>query len=273
MQSQRGLAERFRALHHGDTPFILANVWDPLSAAIVAEAGLPAIATASAAVALSRGFDDREKIPFGELIELVERIAQTVDVPVSVDFERGYGSIPEEVHDNTLALLDAGAIGVNIEDSIDNATLRSIDEQYALIQAVRNAGLAQGVHIFINARTDVFMLGGAVNDGIERLRAYAEAGADGVYPIMCADLTVLEHIHRATERPINVLLTPSNPPLDSLTAAGVRRLSMGPDLLSIAAGTTAEAVRRLAEGDILLEDLPRLTTADMRRIQGITPQH
>lgn len=268
MQTQVQLAEQFRALHHAESPLILANVWDPLSAAMVVDAGFPAVATASAAVALSRGFDDGEKTPFEELAALVERISRTVDVPVSVDFERGYGSTPDQVRENTAHLIAAGTVGVNIEDSLDDDSLRSIDEQCARIAAVRDAGQERGVPIFINARTDAFMLGGDVEDGVYRLQAYVAAGADGVYPIMCTDEATLERIYAATNRPINVLLTPAIPPLDSLTAVGVRRLSMGPGLLTIAAGAATDALRRLAEGDLRLDDLPRLTTAEMRRIQG-----
>ena len=113
------------------------------------------------------------------------------------------------------------------------------------------------------------MLGGGAENGIERLQAYAAAGADGVYPILCTDLAILERIHSATNRPTNVLLTPSIPSLDSLLAVGVRRLSMGPGLLSIASGATAEALRRLANGDITLEDMPRLPTSELRAVQGI----
>ena len=103
-------AARFRSLHEGDTPLILPNVWDPLTAAMVAEAGFPAVATASAAVALSRGFDDGEQIPFEELVELVKRIGSVVDVSVSVDFERGYGDTPQQVGENTARLIEAGAV-------------------------------------------------------------------------------------------------------------------------------------------------------------------
>lgn len=269
MQNQAQLAEQFKALHHADSPLILANVWDPLSAAIVAEAGFPAVATASAAVALSRGFDDGEEVPFEELVTLVERISGVVDVPVSVDFERGYGATADQVEENTTRLIEAGAIGVNIEDSIDDSTLRPIEQQCALIEAVQNAGRDQGVPVFINARTDVFMIGGNEEEAVDRLRAYVDAGADGVYPIMCADPSTLERIYAATNRPINVLLTASLPPLPSLTKVGARRFSMGPGLLGITAGATADALRQMAEGDFLLQDLPRLNTAEMGRIQRI----
>jgi 2-methylisocitrate lyase-like PEP mutase family enzyme len=269
MRSQAQHADQFRVLHHSDTPLLLANAWDPLSAAIVADAGLPAVATASAAVALSRGYDDGEQIPFDELVRLVERISGVVDIPISVDFERGYAETASTVGANTRWLIDAGAAGVNIEDSLDDGTLRSIDQQCERIRAVGHAGREKGVPIFINARTDVFMTGGTEQDGIDRLAAYAAAGADGVYPIMCEDLDTLGRIHAATERPINVFLTPSLPPLDRLLEVGVRRISMGPGLLSLAAGATNEAVRRLVEGDLRPEGLPRLTSSEMRRIQGI----
>lgn len=269
MATQAQRAEAFRRLHHVDTPLLLANVWDPLSAAIVANAGLPAVATASAAVALSRGFDDGEQVPFGELVRLVGRISDVVDVPISVDFERGYGDTPGEVRDNTIRLIDAGAVGVNIEDSLHDHQLRVLEDQCERINAVRQAGHDRGVPIFINARTDVFMLNGDEDEGLRRLQAYGGAGADGVYPIMCTDLATLERIHNATGLPINVLLTPSIPPLSDLMRVGATRISLGPGLLSIAAAATADVVRRLSGGDLRLEDIPRMPTSVMRRIQDI----
>ena len=270
MRTQGELAELFKVLHQGETPLILPNVWDPLTAAMVADAGFPAIATASAAVALSRGFDDGERIPFDGLFELVSRISAVVEVPVSVDFERGYGDTPQQVGDNTARLIDAGAVGVNIEDSVDHETLRPVEEQCERIAAVRTAGAELCVPIFINARTDVFMIGGDPQAAASsRLKAYVEAGADGVYPILCDDLDILENVREATERPINVLLRPSTPPLAALVDVGVGRISMGPGLLSIAAGATREALEALAGGDLQLDTFARLTTAHMRRIQGI----
>ncbi len=262
-------AETFRALHNGDRPLLLANVWDPLGAAIVASAGFPAVATASAAVALSRGFDDGEKITIDELAELVERIAGVVEVPISVDFERGYGPTAAEVGESTARLLNAGAVGVNIEDSLEDGALRNIDEQCERIHAVRLAGRAADVPIFINARTDAFMLGQPAEEGITRLEAYAAAGADGIYPILCADPNTLAEIHNVVFLPINVLLTPSLPPLADLVAAGVRRISLGPGLLGIAAGAVDTAVRQLLSGKDDLSRFAAMSTFEMRKIMGI----
>ncbi|MCP3994595.1 MAG: isocitrate lyase/phosphoenolpyruvate mutase family protein [bacterium] len=269
MQSQAQRAEDFQALHLNDTPLILANVWDPLSAAIVADAGLDAIATASASVALSRGLDDGEQVPFDELVQLVGKITEAVDLPVSVDFESGYAAFAHHVRKNASQLIEAGAVGVNIEDSLVTGGLRTTDQQCERITAVREAGEHLGVPVFINARTDVFIVGGDEAEAIDRLCAYVETGADGVYPIMCTNIDTLHRIHTATGRPINVLMTDSTPPIDALIAAGVHRLSMGPGLLSIAAGATAEAAKRLAAGDLGLAGVPRVTTGEMRRIQGI----
>jgi 2-methylisocitrate lyase-like PEP mutase family enzyme len=272
MQTQAELADQFRALHAGHAPLILPNVWDPLSAAIVAGAGLPGVATASAAVALSRGFDDGELVPFDDLTELVRRISAVINVPISVDFERGYGKTPEIVRENTLELIVAGAVGVNIEDSLDHENLRGVEQQCERIAAVRDAGTEAGVAIFINVRTDVFMIkqGPETEDeAISRLTSYCDAGADGVYPILCNDLAILRHIHATTDKPINVLLRPATPPVAALMEVGVRRISLGPGLLSIAAAAIADAVRGLASGDLDLNHLPQLTTTDMRRLQGI----
>lgn len=270
MPSPTTLAERFRSLHNAKAPLLLANAWDPLSAALVADAGLPAVATASAAVALSRGLEDGEQIDFDDLVRLVERISDTVSVPVSVDFERGYGDSPDGVRENTKRLIEAGAAGVNIEDSVGQRILRPVGEQCERIRAVRAAGEDLGAPIFINARIDAFMVGLRADEALSRAEAYVNAGADGIYPIMCNDLSTLERIHSAAGRPINALLVPSLPPLQSLVDAGVRRISMGPGLLSISAGAIGEALRRLAEGDLFLTDLPRLATSAMRDVQGLT---
>ncbi|MBU1228183.1 MAG: isocitrate lyase/phosphoenolpyruvate mutase family protein [Actinobacteria bacterium] len=268
------MADQLRILHHGDAPLLLPNAWDPLSAAIVAAAGFPAVATASSAVALSRGYDDGEQLPFDELVTTVRRIATAVEVPVSVDFERGYGATPDDVRRNTVKLVAAGGVGVNIEDSVDHETLRPVEEQCERISVVRAAGLELGVPIVINARTDAFIVGGkagteAAAIAVSRLGAYREAGADCVYPILCDDLTVLDRIHQATEAPINVMLRPSTAPLSSLMDVGVRRISMGPGLLAIAAGAVGEAARRMASGDLDLIGMPRVTTTEMRQHLGI----
>lgn len=155
---------------------------------MVADAGSPAVATASAAVALSRGFDYGEQI-FEDLVELVGRNSSVVEVPVSVDFERGCGDTSQRVGENTAMLIEAGAISVNIEDSLDHDTKRSIDARCERIAAVRVAGDELGVPIFINARTDVFMTDAGLDaEAVPRLRAYVEAGADGVYP-SCATIS------------------------------------------------------------------------------------
>ena len=272
MNAQTHRADRFRVLHESDSPLILPNVWDPLGAAIVAEAGFPAVATASAAVALSRGFDDGEQIPFDELVELVHRISAVIELPVSVDFEKGYGVSPEDVRYNTLRLIAAGAVGVNVEDSLDHDRLREVGEQCERIAAVRDAADEAGVGIFINARTDTFLTGAASaveEAAVSRLAAYRDAGADGVYPILCEDLGVLSRIHAATKRPVNVLLRPSAPPVPALVKAGVRRISLGPELLSLAAGAIHSAVQRMASEDLGLGDLPHMTTGEMRRLLGL----
>jgi 2-methylisocitrate lyase-like PEP mutase family enzyme len=137
---------------------------------------------------------------------------------------------------------------------------------------VCDAGTEAAVAVFVNARTDVFLIGQDPENedsAISRLTAYCDAGADGVYPILCDDLEILGHIHAATEKPINVLLRPTTPPVLVLMPVGVRRISLGPGLVGIAAGATNDAVHRLASGDLSLSDLPQLTTTDMRRLQGI----
>ncbi len=246
---------------------VLANVWDPLSAAIVADTGLPALATASASIALSRGYDDGEEIPFDELESVVGRICSATELPVSVDFERGYGQAPADVQASAARLIAAGAVGVNIEDSTADGGLRGVDSQCDRIAAVIAAGQEAAVPIFVNARTDAFM-SAQTDDGIARLEAYVAAGADGVYPILCNDLDVLQRIATTTAAPLNVLLTPDSASAAALWAAGVRRLSLGPGLLSVAGAAIQATAADLAAGDFTLASA-RMSTAEMRRIQGL----
>ena len=272
MTDQATRATAFRNLHHAEQPLVLPNAWDPLSAALVAEAGFPAVATASAAIALSQGYDDGERVPFDTVVDLVSRITDVLRVPLTVDFERGFGSSESAVYENTLRLIEAGAVGVNIEDSQRNGDLRAIPSQVERITAVRRAGNDVSVPIFINARTDAFagmLETTSVGEAVKRSVAYRDAGADGIYPILCEDLDALAAIGAACGLPLNVLNRPSLPPLDRLTEVGVSRISLGPGLLSVAAGAAREAIQRIAGGDRTLSDMPTVSTTEMRRLLGL----
>jgi 2-methylisocitrate lyase-like PEP mutase family enzyme len=240
-------ARRFHKLHDLSRLLILPNIWDAMGARLLVGLGYPAVATASAAVAFSHGYDDGERIPFATLLQTVANLTRAVDVPVTVDIERGYAESLDELANNIAALLATGAVGINLEDGVaDNLPLRSLEEQCQRIQAVRRAANELGVPLFINARTDVFLgssssLSELLPQAIERGKAYRQSGADGFYPISLADLKALGAVQREVDLPVNVYAGPTVPDASTLQRAGIARLSAGPGVLR-AAFTAMHAV-------------------------------
>jgi 2-methylisocitrate lyase-like PEP mutase family enzyme len=214
--------QSFRALHHGPRPLILPNAWDVVSARVVAETGYPAIATSSAAIARVIGYDDGERTPPAEMFAAIARIARAVDVPVTADVEAGYGLQPKELVDR---LLDAGAVGCNLEDS-NAAGLRDPAEQADFLAEVRAAA---GADLVINARVDVFLTTGEVDDAISRGRLYRRAGADCVYPIF-APLDAIPQLADSIGGPLNAHAAPDGPTPAELAAVGATRISYGASL-------------------------------------------
>jgi len=231
-----------RALHHADTPLVLANVWDPGTAKLVAAAGFPAVATSSAAVAEANGYSDHEEMPADVAFAAVRAIAQAVpDVPVTADMESGYGLPPAEF---ATRLVEAGAKGCNYEDT-DHAnpgTLLAPEFQAERIAAIR----AAQPDLVINARVDTFLTGDKdPDDALRRARLYVDAGADCVYPIILSDEALIARFVEEVDAPVNILLFPHSPPLARLVELGVRRISVG-------SGLFRRAIKTFTDG---LEDL------------------
>jgi 2-methylisocitrate lyase-like PEP mutase family enzyme len=220
-------AELFRAMHHGGTPLVLPNAWDPVSARIVAEAGFPAVATSSGAVARVLGYDDGQLTPVEEMLTAVMRMVRAVDVPVTADMEAGYGLPPKEFAER---LLETGAVGCNLEDSVDGK-LVDPTQQADYLAEVRAVA---GADLVINARVDNFVQKGNtaderaadIADAVERGRAYRRAGADCVYPIL-APLELLPTLVTAIGGPVNAHAAPGGPTTAEFAAVGVRRISYG----------------------------------------------
>jgi 2-methylisocitrate lyase-like PEP mutase family enzyme len=228
-------ARDFAALHVRGNPLVLYNVWDVGSANAVASAGARAIATGSWSVAAANGFDDSEKLPLDRVIDNVARIVAAVSVPVTLDFESGYARGGAALESNIKRVIDAGVVGINFEDQvIDAKEMYSIDEQGDRIRAVRRAADAAGVPLFINARTDVFLQNAVakhasvIDQAIERGKAYAAAGASGLFVPGIRNEALIQRICRESPLPVNVLFYPEVPPRDRLASAGVARLSYGP---------------------------------------------
>lgn len=230
-------ARRFLELHHAQRLLVLPNVWDAGGARLLAGLGYPAVATASASVAFSLGYDDGELITFGSMLAAVHRIAAGVDIPVSADIERGYADTRADLANNIHRVLRAGAVGINIEDStVEGGPLRPIDDQCERIRTVRRAATDSGIPLVINARTDVFLSHVSrdestnIREAVERANRYAEAGADCIYPIGTGDLKTLEQLRGAIAAPLNVFASADTAPLRQLEAAGINRVSIGPGL-------------------------------------------
>ncbi len=233
--TQSDKARAFATLHKPGTPVVLFNVWDAGGAVALEKVGAPAIATGSHGVAESLGYGDGEKTPLDDVLYLVRRVTALVAVPVTVDFEGAYAPDPAGVAANVTRLIDAGAIGLNFEDQvIGTKTLHPVEAQAARIAAIRAAGDAREVPIFINARTDLFLKAPAdqhaalVPEALARAAAYAAAGASGLFVPGLTDPVLMGAIVRGTALPVNAMASPAQQPPAVLAAAGVARISHGP---------------------------------------------
>lgn len=234
--SQAEKARVFTDLHRKGDPVILYNVWDAGSAKTAESAGSKALATGSWPVAAAQGYEDGEKIPL-ELVEaIVRRIVACVDVPLTVDFEGGYAENPADISVNAARIIAAGAIGVNFEDKIvGSKTLYDITRQVERIRAVRQAAEAAGIPLFINARTDLFLVEGdrakhpdLIDAAISRAAAYKGAGADGFFAPGLFDEGAIGRLVSSIELPLNIIKLDPAPPIATLKKLGVGRISYGP---------------------------------------------
>jgi 2-methylisocitrate lyase-like PEP mutase family enzyme len=248
---QSAKADAFRALH-AEGIFVLPNAWDAGSAVMIAAAGAPAIATTSAGVSWSRGRPDGEHLSRGEAIEVIARIAASVDLPVSGDVEGGYGSGPDAVAATVRDVIDAGAVGINLEDSrSSDGTLYDPDQQAERIRAARAAAAQAGLPgLVINTRTDVFLFGigapdGRLDDVLARAAAYAAAGADSLFVPGLLDLAVLSDLVSKVDLPVNVMAGPGAPGVSALRAAGVRRVTVGQAIAQAAYSLARRAAAEL----------------------------
>ena len=247
-------AEKFLALHHEPKLLVLPNIWDPLGARLLEGLGYPAVATASAAVAYSLGYDDGQKIKFDAMLDVIERIASSVAVPMTADIERGYAEHPQEIAENIRQVMHAGAVGINFEDSsFEGGPLQPIDFQCERIQAIRNMADKEGIPLVINARIDVFMRSADISrsekiaETISRGKAYLDAGADCLYPIGLGDVETLKRIREETEAPINVYASKVAASMKELAAIGISRLSLGPGLIRASLTTMRNVAQQLLD--------------------------
>jgi 2-methylisocitrate lyase-like PEP mutase family enzyme len=241
-------AELFASLHVPGRPLVLPNAWDAASARIVEQAGAAAIATSSAAVAWCLGRSDGNVLSRDEAVGAVARIAAVVEVPVTADVETGYGDGDDDLAATIDALLGAGAVGINLEDS-GGDPLWPVDVAAHRVQVARAAADRAGVPLYINARTDVYLAevgepAGRFDETLRRAEAFLAAGASGIFVPGVADLELIGRLTDAIGGPVNILVGPMSPPVAELAAAGVARISTGS---SLGAAVFAAARRAVTE--------------------------
>jgi 2-methylisocitrate lyase-like PEP mutase family enzyme len=243
-------AQALLALHQPGNPVVLPTVWDAWSARLAAGAGFAALTVGSHPMADSVGKADAEGMTFDDVVTRVKQITAAVDVPISVDIESGYGQAPTRL---IVGLLEAGAVGLNIEDTVhsEGGRLRSSSEHAELVGALRKAADATGVHVVVNARTDLFLRqDGDESDRVERaiarLKESAAAGADSLYPVGRHDPDTLRRLASELPLPINAIALPDQDDPASFGPLGVGRISFGPFLQGALSGRAKEILARWA---------------------------
>lgn len=235
MTDQASKAAQFKTLHVKGDPLVLYNIWDAGGAKTLAEAGAKASATGSWSMAAAHGFEDGEDIPLDLVVQIVQCIASACELPLTVDFEGGYAAAPEHVAINVRRIIQAGAIGINFEDRIVRGEgLYPVEDQVQRIKAVRHAAKQDGIDLFINARTDLF-LGtdpsthkALIDEAIEREAAYKDAGADGFFIPGLTELSLIQKIVGAVSLPVNVMMMGELTSISSVAGIGISRASYGP---------------------------------------------
>ena len=270
MSTQSEKAELLRRLHHGPEILVLPNAWDCASARIFEETGFPAIATSSAGVAFSLGYPDEERISQDEMLAAVKRIAGCVSVPVTADLESGY----HDIASTTAALIDSGAVGLNLEDMEhgESKALADVIWQIEKIATVRRVSDGMGVKVVINARTDVYLaqIGDPAtrfDHACGRLRAYIDAGADCVFLPGLTDEHTIRRIVETLKCPVNILAMANAPSVARLEDLGVARVSVGSGIMRATMGLTrriAEELKREGTYSRMLDD--QISYVDANRL-------
>jgi 2-methylisocitrate lyase-like PEP mutase family enzyme len=250
-RTQKEKAARLFMLHQGPRILILPNAWDAASARIFEAAGFAAIATTSGGVAVALGYPDGEAVPRDEMIDATHRIARAVEVPVTADIEAGYGRTLDELAVTIKEVIEAGAVGINLEDGLPRGArkpLRDIYEQVERLHITREVAKALGLKLVINARTDVYLRGvgdqsARFDETVRRCNAWSAAGADCLFVPGVADRKTIGALVKALDGPLNVMIWESTPPPKVLEKLGVRRASTA----SGPARAAMTVTRRLAD--------------------------
>lgn len=246
--------QAFKQLHHSSPLFILPNAWNAKSALYFQQAQYPAVATSSAAVANSLGYEDGETMPFEEYLLMVRRIVATVQIPVSVDIEMGYANTNDAIYANIRELVELGVAGINIEDSTIQPTGRVLKDANDFAQTIaflKNKLIEDQLGLFINARCDTYLLNVAnkQSESVKRVQLYETAGADGIFLPCISEVADITEAVNSTTLPVNVMCIPGLPDFDTLQTLGVKRVSMGPFIFNKVYDNIAAITQRITADD------------------------
>ncbi len=264
---QTTTAERrraFRALHEGPAILVLPNAWDVISARVYEDAGFPAVATSSAGLANSLGYADGNVLDIELHLATLERIVHALDVPLSADIESGYAPDTASLGQFVRRLAQTGVAGYNLEDGLYESEVFPIEQAAERVAAAKEAA----PDVFLNARTDIYLahIGSPAKRfeaTVERLRAYAKAGADGVFVPGIADAETIRRIAASVALPLNVLAGPTIPDAAALQRLGVRRVSVGSSVMRRTLGVLREIAHELRDsGTFSFTREPSVSYAD-----------
>ncbi len=270
-------AKVFHALHRGRI-LVLPNAWDAGSARVIEHAGANAIATTSGGISWAAGLADGQHLTRAQMLEAVARIAQVVSVPVTADMEGGYGESDEDIAEMMRGVVQAGAVGVNLEDSGNGGDpLVSLEAQTRRLRVARATAAELGLDVFINARTDVFLSGVGSNpterleETVRRANAYLQAGANGVFVPGVADAETMAQLAERISGPLNTMAVAGSPSIAETAALGVARVSFGSSLTQAAysvARRIAEEALGTGQLEVFGEYRDGATFADLNSLMG-----
>ncbi|OMF57010.1 dihydrouridine synthase [Paenibacillus sp. FSL R5-0490] len=266
-------ANTFHRLHQQSSTFVLPNAWDVISAKMFEECGFKAIGTTSAGIAASLGYLDGQSIPLNKMVETIENIAKSVNVPVSADIEAGYGVTVEEVLETVKAVAAAGAIGINLEDGTGDpdSPIFDISSQEEKIAAIKELSESSNMRLFINARTDLFWLNAGdsstrLREAVKRAKAYQDAGADCIFIPGLTDRKYIKKIREEVSCPINLLVDPEMHSISELSEIGIERLSCG----SVPFRATLTYLRSIGEEIVNNQTFHQMTNGDVLSYRRLT---
>ncbi len=238
--------QEFNLLHQKKSPLLIGNVWDVQSALMFEKMNFKALGTSSAAISGSLGYEDGEQMSFDELYAVVKSITSKITISLTVDIEAGYSRETSKIIENIILLSQLGVIGVNLEDSIiEDGNRKLVDSKLfsETIKSIKSYFLENNINVFLNIRTDPYIVGfdHPLSQSMTRAKLYEEAGADGIFVPCILDIDDIKSLVDSVSLPVNVMTVPNFPDFSALENVGVKRISMGPFVYS----KTNEDLRRI----------------------------